>query len=310
MPKYNVQLDLSEINDSRSLAIARVPGGSRVLDVGIGDGTVGRTLRKLRCRVWGVEYDKELAEASRETYEELLVGDVEQVDLSDAFGDVRFDVVLLLDVLEHLRSPTDVLERIRDVLDPDGFVVISLPNIAHAAVQLQLLEGRFRYTDEGLLDSTHLRFFDFDNVQSLLDRAGFTMFNLARVTRHPTNTEIPVDLDAFPSELLARMARQPESETYQFVLMAAPRGSAVLSDPPFTQAMALQEEVSRLEIEIAALREMANRPGPNLETIGYIGDLLRGVHERALNDQTVLRGLVRYVEQEMRHIRTLLDSDR
>src|SRR5271165_7538191 len=103
MAQYRVVLDLDEVNDSRSLAVGRVPARSRVLDVGIGDGTVGRTLRRMGCTVWGVEYDKELAEASREDYEDLVVGDVEQIDLADAFGGVSFDVVLLLDVLEPLR---------------------------------------------------------------------------------------------------------------------------------------------------------------------------------------------------------------
>ena len=308
MPKYEVQLDLGEINDSRSLAIARVPAGSRVLDVGIGDGTVGRTLRTFGCQVWGIEYDKELAERSRDVYEDLAEGDVEQIDLLGAFNSQKFDVVLLLDVLEHLRGPAIVLDRVRDVLSEEGFVVISLPNIAHAAVKLQLLEGKFTYTEEGLLDSTHLRFFDLDNVTALLDEAGFEMFDLARVTREVTNTEIPVDISTSSVDLLAKVVEDPESSTYQFVLTAAPRESVVLNEPPITQATILQREVSRLRSELASLREPGERPWLTSATIDFINETLAVVHQRALDDQNVLRSLVQQFDQTVRDLRAELDS--
>ena len=67
--------------------------------------------------------------------------------------------MLLLDVLEHLKSPETILDQCHDVLAAGGLAVISLPNVANITVRLSLLFGRFRYTDRGILDRTHLRFF-------------------------------------------------------------------------------------------------------------------------------------------------------
>jgi hypothetical protein len=74
--------------------------------------------------------------------ESMVVGNVEQLDLAEAFGDKRFDVVLCLDVLEHLVEPLDTLRRLKDLLTPSGILVASIPNVTHAAVRLQLLGGR------------------------------------------------------------------------------------------------------------------------------------------------------------------------
>ena len=90
----------------------------------------------------------------------MIVGDVEQLDLDAALEGQRFDFVLLLDVLEHLRDPLAVLERLRDRVAPGGRVIASIPNVTHGAVRLSLMSGAFTYTETGLLDRTHLRFFD------------------------------------------------------------------------------------------------------------------------------------------------------
>lgn len=61
----------------------------------------------------------------------------------------------------------------RALLNDDGYVVVSLPNVAHWEVQFALLQGRFEYTREGLLDDSHLRFFTYDTALKLIREAGF-----------------------------------------------------------------------------------------------------------------------------------------
>jgi len=130
--------------------------------------------------------------------------------------------VLLLDVLEHLREPLAVLERAAAVLVPGGQIIASIPNVAHGAVRLALLRGSFEYTETGLLDRTHLRFFDRPAIEGLFRAAGLHIRDCLRVTRGLTETEIPIDPQAFPAAVVDEVAQDPESATYQFVVVAEP----------------------------------------------------------------------------------------
>ena len=310
MPSYRVQLNPLDVNDSRALAVARVPARSCVLDVGIGDGTVGDVLRRMGCKVCGVEYDKQLAEQSRDKYERLIEGDVESLDLVDSFTGQRFDVVLMLDVLEHLRDPTSVLERVPEILDDGGFVIISLPNITHAAIKLQLLSGHFRYTEEGLLDATHLRFFDYQGVSDLLASAHFTMFDLARVVRAPDQTEIPVRLQTLEPPVLNEIISAPESTTYQFVLCAAPSNSPILSDPPITQAALLQHELTRLltsHAEVLA-RRTDDRPWLNPSTLAWIEATVDRLRDSEIENHRAIQELVGQFVETLSDIRARFEA--
>jgi 2-polyprenyl-3-methyl-5-hydroxy-6-metoxy-1,4-benzoquinol methylase len=235
--RYTADLDLANPNDPHVLAVGRVPARSDVLDLGAADGSMGFALRKMDCKVWGVELDEDSARQAREHCEEMVVGDLNTLDLSDAFGGRRFDVVLMLDVLEHLVDPVAVLRRAASVLKPTGWAVISLPNVTHISVRLALLGGRFTYTDTGLLDRTHLRFFDSDGVTELLDQAGWESFERVRVTRRLGTTEIDVDADP---QVIEALERDPNALTYQFLLMAAPKGSRAITEPPFLPAAVAQ----------------------------------------------------------------------
>ena len=129
----------------------------------------------------------------------------------------------MLDVLEHLTDPVLLLQRVAPVLDDGGWGVISLPNVAHASVRLALLEGRFTYTDVGLLDRTHLRFFDRTGVAQLFRNAGWQSIDMARVLHRAGGTEIAVD-GADP-ELVQQLESDIEGLTYQFVMTAVPDDS-------------------------------------------------------------------------------------
>jgi len=220
MSRYARELDLRELN-AHTQGILLTPPGSDVLDVGTADGhPVVEGLRARGCRVWGVEIDGEAAAAAAPLCEQMVVGNVEHLDLTSTFGDRKFDVVLCLDVLEHLLEPLDTLKRLKDLLTPTGIVVASIPNVTHAAVRLQLLDGAFTYTDTGLLDRTHVRFFDRTEVTALFDDAGLTVLERLEVRREPHETEIPLDLDKVPAETLAQVTADPDARVFQWMLVA------------------------------------------------------------------------------------------
>jgi 2-polyprenyl-3-methyl-5-hydroxy-6-metoxy-1,4-benzoquinol methylase len=253
--RYAREVDLADLNNAHTLGILSVPPGSRVLDLGAADGSVARGLVERGCKVWAVEVDPSSATAAEAVCERVVVADVEQLDIASAFDGVDFDAVLLLDVLEHLRDPLPVLRRCAALVGSDGRLVLSIPNIAHAAVRLALLSGRFRYTERGLLDGTHLRFFDRAGVQQLLEDAGLVVVEDLRTTAGVTETEIPIDLDSFSSEVVAEATGDADSDTYQFVLVAGPGEAGGASG---SLAPELQRRVHELEDRIREL-EAAQR---------------------------------------------------
>jgi len=292
--RYAAALDLRNINDSHVVAVGRVPARSRVLDLGTADGSVAALLRGMGCRIWGVEIDPAAAEAARAVCEEVAVDDLNQLDLATRFEGIRFDVVLMLDVLEHLADPAAVLARVGSVLADGGWGVISLPNVAHASVRLALLEGRFSYMDTGLLDRTHLRFFDRAGVEDLLRQAGWGMFEMVRLISPLGSTEIQV---SNPDPVLVRqLASDIEALTYQFVLCAAPLGSVALEHNPVLPAaiaqaayLELQEQVRTSTVDARLLSDVLER--------------LATIRQASMDRRLQLRDLLATVEADMEQLR-------
>jgi SAM-dependent methyltransferase len=171
----NDQHDDSRVYSSVNAAVlAKIPVDARsILDLGCGDGTLGRTLKeRAACRVVGVTFSAAEAAAARAALDQVV-----QADLDSATFETldRFDAIVCAHVLEHLRDPGAVLRRLRPHLAPDGTLVVALPNPLLWRQRLAFLAGRFRYTNGGIMDDTHLRFFDWVTAQQLIEGAGFSI---------------------------------------------------------------------------------------------------------------------------------------
>lgn len=152
--------------------IVEITGKNRVvLDVGCAWGYLGEALSTNGCRVIGIEKDAAAAEQAREACEKVLVGDVDDPRVLSSAGK-DFDVIICADVLEHLVDPWTALKTLKNLLGPEGELIVSIPNIAYWQMRLHLLKGRFDYTDTGLLDRTHLRFFTIDTFKQMLRECG------------------------------------------------------------------------------------------------------------------------------------------
>jgi SAM-dependent methyltransferase len=211
---------------SHRLALAAVPDGARVLDVGCATGYLAVELVARGCEVIGAEVDAAAAQQARAWCAEVVVGDLEApathaaIERAAAGG---VDVVLCADVLEHLRDPWAVLARLRTFLRADGpqLAVISVPNIGHWTARREVLRGRFPYADFGLFDRTHLRFFTRASARELAHRAGFAVLREA-----PAPAPLPLESRV---RALARVRdpfvrRYPALLALQFVLVLKPQG--------------------------------------------------------------------------------------
>src|SRR5262249_58712495 len=89
-----------------------------------------------------------------------------------ALAGTTFDGLVLSDVLEHVYDPRTVLEQYLRFVKPGGRVFVSVPNAVVWTNRLMLLLGQVRYTDTGVMDRTHIRFFTFAAARELVAASG------------------------------------------------------------------------------------------------------------------------------------------
>jgi len=154
----------------KTFVLDHVQPGSRVLDLGCAGGYVGAQLRERGCHVTGVDI---LPLAEGIELDAFYRHDLDDPELPVDVGD--FDYVLLLDVVEHLRSPEEFMERLaaQMQLHPEQKLILSTGNVAFGLLRLMLLAGQFNYGKRGILDLTHTRLFTFATLRRLLEGAGF-----------------------------------------------------------------------------------------------------------------------------------------
>ncbi len=151
---------VSYFGQARSELWVLIPqDAQRILDIGCGAGALGVYVKNTRAVSYcGIEQDPSAAEVARKELDEVHVGDAASMRLP--YDKASFDLLIFADVLEHFPEPSLVLSRWLSVLKPGGCVLVSLPNVRHFSVTLPLLlKGEWNYTDRGILDRTHLRFF-------------------------------------------------------------------------------------------------------------------------------------------------------
>ncbi len=149
-----------------------VKPNSRVLDIGCASGYMAEQLKSKGCTVIGIEKDHKAALMARDYCQEIIEADVEHLE-SLPFPDGFFNVILCLDILEHLARPDILLSKLQRYLAVDGELIASIPNIARLEHRLRLLLGKFDYSNSGALSKGHLRFFTKKTAINLLQTAGY-----------------------------------------------------------------------------------------------------------------------------------------
>jgi glycosyltransferase involved in cell wall biosynthesis len=161
---------------SHSYTLERVPNGSRVLDIGAGPGGMAKELTNKHCAVTVVD------QHSPEVPVPGVRVVVQDLDQGLAFEPGDYDILLLLDVIEHLKRPEAFLESMRENFDHSTkTLILTTPNVAFLAQRVMLLFGEFNYGKTGILDLTHTRLFTFRSLEQMLKDAGFRIKTLRGV---------------------------------------------------------------------------------------------------------------------------------
>ena len=170
----NEEYQLKPSEDSSHGRISTMLGGrppAKILDLGCSSGLLAERLTGMGHHVIGVDM-YEFPDAGER------MSDFYKADLTEGIPPevgTGFDLVLMADVLEHLGKPGKLIEQCKDVLTPEGSVILCVPNIGHWYPRTRTMIGRFDYDQRGILDATHLRFFTRRSIRKLVELSGFTV---------------------------------------------------------------------------------------------------------------------------------------
>lgn len=232
MNKYDFGYDLIP-GTTNEWAYHQIENGSTILEIGASNGNlISHLTSEKNCIADIVEYNEEAGRQASQFARIAMVGNV----FGDAEGDEwkknvkrnKYDYIIILDVLEHLQKPQKLLCFLKNLLKDEGKLILSIPNIAHNSVIIDLMNNKFEYTEIGLLDNTHIHFFTYHSAKQMLNEAGFyTTFEDVRQVE-VSETEMTAQYDDVPRNVAAFLRTRELGTAYQFLFCA---GKKVTYEP-------------------------------------------------------------------------------
>lgn len=222
MSKYDKVLDLNTHTPLR-LINNRIIKNSTVLEFGPATGYFTKYLKEEKnCIVDIVEYDEEAGKQAALYARNSIVGNeegnIDKFYWSKYLAENKYDFIIFADVLEHLYNPQCVLLKCKKLLKNDGSILVSIPNIAHNSIILNLLRDEFCYTEAGLLDDTHIRFFTYNTFMRMLREVGLLAVYIDASFIAVGGNEILVTYDFFQKYDIDVVKNRSLGEVYQFII--------------------------------------------------------------------------------------------
>jgi SAM-dependent methyltransferase len=302
---YEKGIDFGDPNDSHAMELDLIGRNKRVVDFGCWTGLVAGELKRRGCYVTGIERDTQAARVAEGTCDRVIVADLDQADLAELLEGETYDVGLFGDVIEHLARPERVLRGMRDLLNPGGYIVVSVPNITHANIRLMLLEGRFDYSDTGILDDTHLKYFTRQSIADLLESCRYMVESMDWVKKEVTEERVRGVLDPLGLSNLEEVVKSFshwEAVAFQWVIKAFPAGEEErvqkLSEEKVQAERKLRELTEQLE-EFERVKEEMKRVRAESEKIRSESDGVRAESEHARVELDKVGDYVRSLEAKI-----------
>lgn len=203
-----------------------IPDNATVLDIGCGNGALGRLLKNTRKDIVidGIEPDQYAADLARPVYRSVYCAVAQ--DCWDDLPVAGYDFIVLADVLEHMQDPLDFLVLLAGKISEKTKILISIPNIAFGSVRLALMNGKFDYVDSGLIERTHLRFFTEATVVEMMKKSGLNIDELRLLMKNFFISEVDVMPYRFQFCNIFRMLPDRNASAYQFLIVASKSNAA------------------------------------------------------------------------------------
>lgn len=220
--KYQFTTDELDLGTSYGQILNQIRPGSCVLECGGSAGFITKFMKeRLNCEVYIVEREQEAFDIARQYAKDGICADLTTDGWSKSFEGMQFDYILFVDVLERLVKPERTLSQAVSLLKHDGTVLISLPNIAHNDILINLHLDYFNYTDCGLLDNTNVCFFGKNNLDAFIGSAGLKMVRLGKISVKTGMSEQFRNAECqIPEKLLPAIANREYGEVYKFIIVA------------------------------------------------------------------------------------------
>ncbi|MGB2224824.1 MAG: class I SAM-dependent methyltransferase [Polaribacter sp.] len=155
---------------------------TKILEVGCGQANFSSQLVKEGNEIWGIELNPNAAKVASEKLYKVLTGTIEE-RISE-IPDNYFDVIIMNDVIEHLIYPKEVLEQLKTKMVVNGLIVSSIPNVRYSKNLFKLLFKKdWKYTESGILDNTHFRFFTKKSIKRMFTETGFEVEKCKGINR-------------------------------------------------------------------------------------------------------------------------------
>ncbi|MBO6206656.1 MAG: methyltransferase domain-containing protein [Lachnospiraceae bacterium] len=218
MGNYDFSLDLESVN-TMSVINGWIKEGSRILEFGPANGRLTKYLKEEKdCRMTIVEIDGETGREASAFAEKAYLGEEGDIEKFKWTAETEpFDYIIFADVLEHLHCPDRVLKEASDLLKPEGEILVSVPNITHNSILIDLINDRFDYDETGLLDRTHVHFFSYDSFVKLCGANGVKIVDMVPVYSRVGDNEIKNTWRDVPAVLERELRKRAHGSVYQYV---------------------------------------------------------------------------------------------
>lgn len=258
----------------------------RLLEIGCGDGDFLASAEAEGWRVTGIEYSSAACEKARQRIKtgEIFCGELQSARLEAE----QFDLCVISDVVEHVRSPLDFLKEIHRVLKPNGALFIATPSIDSWSARLM----RQKWMEFKI---EHLTYFDRNTLQTALFKSGFRdvivkpgwkILNFDYVKMHFNRFPVPLvtPILNFISPVLPESVQHRHQRIAASGIMVFSRKALVRPQPMLSVILPAYNEVKTFEILMDALLRK-QMPGIQMEIIVVESGSTDGTRKLALKYQ-------------------------
>lgn len=196
------------IGQTRQKRILELVGDLRdkmVLDIGCAGGYLGARVRQKGNYVAGIEVSQPAAQKAKEILDMVYTFDLER-EWPEEIKDRKFDLVIMAEIIEHVFDPTHLIKNVSDILNSEAEIIVTTPNIVSWPMRLKVIFGLFEYTDQGILDFGHIRFFTYKYLKKILAAGGLRVIKENHII--------------FPGKLTGLLKYWPSMFATQFIIKA------------------------------------------------------------------------------------------